>query len=178
MRDLGVRAGVTIFGAAGTVFCGTTFSAVDGGSVTVLTDLLTTAAGLVSIGSAGLVGTGVRAGSEILGNGGAGITFGRVGAVGGAIGRICRWARFTAGARRAVPVNFRTVLFFVVARFRIALGRRSTILPDLAEDRPLEITGNLGIGAACAPRGTAAVPGIPSSSCGTVGDRPRLSITL
>lgn len=181
-RVLGLLDGLTIFGAAGAEFSGTTFKGAGGGNVTVLTDFLTTAAGLESTGTAGLVGTGVSVGAEIFGKGGAGITLGRVGAVGGAIGRICRGARFTAGARRAVRVNFRVdfraVRFFLVVRFRIALGGRSLILPDLVEDRPLENTGNFGIGAACVLPGARGVPGIPSRSCGTVGDRPRLSITL
>jgi hypothetical protein len=181
-RVAGLLTGFAILGAAGTAFGGTTFSAAGGGSVTVLTGFLAAAGGLESAGASGLVGTGVRVGAEILGNGGAGITFGRVGAVGGAIGRICRGARFTAGACRAVRVNFRTgfraVRFFLVVRFRIDLGGRSLIVPDLVEDRPPENTGNFGIGAAYVPPGTAAVPGIPSRSCGTVGDRPRLSITL
>lgn len=181
-RDLGVRAGVAIFGAAGTVFCGTTFNEAGGGSTTVLSGFFATDVGLDSAESTGLVGAGVRVGIETLGNGGAEITFGRVRAVGGAIGRICCGARFTAGTRRAVRVNFRagfrTVRFFLVVRFCIALGGRSLILPDLVEDWPLENTGNFGIGAACVPPGTAAVPGMPSKSCGTVGDRPRLSITL
>ena len=124
---------------------------------------LAAAGGLESAGATGLVGTGVRVGVEILGNGGAGITFGRVGAVGGAIGRICRGARFTAGACRAVRVNFRTgfraVRFFLVVRFRIDLGGRSLIVPDLVEDRPPENTGNFGIGAAYVPRGQPPYPG-------------------
>ena len=39
-------------------------------------------------GTAGVVGTGIRAGAEILGTGGAGIASGKVGAVGAAKGRI------------------------------------------------------------------------------------------
>jgi hypothetical protein len=151
-RVFGLIAGFTIFGAAGTEFCGTAFNAAGGGSAAVVTGFLIATGGLESAGTTGLVGTGVRVGAEILGSGGAGITFGWVGAVGGAIGRICRGVRFAAGARRVVRVNFRadfrTVAFFFVVRFRIAFGGRSLILPDLVEDRPPENIGNFGIGAA------------------------------
>lgn len=87
-RVLGSTAGVLIFGAAGTAFLGTTFKGAGGGSVTVFTGFVATGAGLGGAGTAGLVGTGIRAGAEILGTGGAGIAFGKVGAVGAAKGRI------------------------------------------------------------------------------------------
>ena len=131
IRVLGLRAGVTIFGAAGAAFRGTTFKGAGGGSVTVLTGFLMIGIGLESAGTTGLVGTAARAGAEIFGNGGAEIAFGRVGAFNGAIGRICRGTCFTAGARRAVWLNFRidfrAFCFLFVARFRIALGGRKTM---------------------------------------------------
>ena len=53
------------------------------------------------------------------------------------------------GARRAVRVAvraaFRAFGLFGVARFRMALGGRSTMPLELADDRPFEMTGNFGI---------------------------------
>ncbi len=175
---LGSLLGAVIFGAAGTVFFGTTFSGAGGGKVIVFTGFFATAVGFGAGGTTGAVGTGTRAGAESFGADGAGIAFGGVKALGGANGRIWRGA----GARRAVRVilraGFRAFLFVCVVRLRIALGGRRTMPPDLAEERPVEITGNLGCGDEYRTPRAAAAPGTPSSTWGTFGERPKSSITL
>lgn len=148
---LGLLLGAVIFGAAGTVFCGTTFKGAGGGKVKAFTGFFATAAGFGTGGTTGAFDTGTRAGAASLGKGGAGMAFGGVNALGGANGRICRGVLFVAGARRAERVilraGFCAFLLCCVARLRTALGGRRTIFPDLAEERPVEITGNLGCGA-------------------------------